>query len=225
MADLSLSKKNKIFEVREANKHNVAQNMKFILGRKIEMSQIFDEQDKIVPITIVKAGPCYVTQVKDEKKDGYKAVQIGFEKLEDRKVKKPLKEKPYRVLREFRINEKPDIKIGHEINVTVFQEGDKVNIRGKTKGKGFAGAVKRWGFVDKAKAHGAKDMRRVGSTGSRFPQRTIKGRKMPGRMGSETKTIKNLKIIQIDPENNLLAIKGAIPGHRKTLLEIRAVND
>jgi large subunit ribosomal protein L3 len=195
--------------------------MNFILGKKIEMNQLFDEQGKVVPVTLIQAGPCYVTQIKTGERDGYDAVQIGFEKIDKRKrLKKTMKGKPYRYLKEAR-GEVEDLKIGDEINVSIFKPGDKVKISGISKGKGFAGAVKRWGFADKAKAHGAKDMRRVGSIGSRFPQRVIKGKKMPGRMGSDRVTIKNLKVVAIDEENNILAVKGAVPGRRGTLLEIR----
>lgn len=205
--------------------------MKFILGKKIKMSQVFDEKGNVIPVTLVEAGPCYVMQIKTEAKDGYEAVQIGFEKVEnEKKIKKPMKNKPYRYLREFRIKGAgtieatevaKEIKVGDEINTSIFKEGEIINISSISKGKGFAGGVKRWGFKDKAKAHGAKDMRKIGSVGCRFPQRVIKGKKMPGRMGSERITIKNLRVIKIDKENNLLAIKGAISGHGGTLLEIK----
>ncbi len=187
------------------------------------MSQLFDEKGKVTPVTLVKAGPCYITQIKTEEKDGYDAVQIGFERVKERKVKKTMQNKPYRYLKEKRgANDK--VKVGEEVNVSVFEPGDKVAVSGVSKGKGFAGAVKRWGFVEKAKAHGAKDMRRLGSTGSRFPQRTIKGKKMAGRMGAERVTVKNLEIAAIDKENDVLAIKGALPGNRGALLEIRKIN-
>jgi len=197
--------------------------MKFILGKKLQMVQIFDEKGDVVPVTLIEAGPCYVTQIETKEKNGYEAIQIGFEKLKAKKIKKTQKQKPFRYLGEF----KGDIskyKIGQKIDVSLFQEGDKVKISGISKGKGFAGAVKRWGFKDKAKAHGAKDMRRVGSIGSRFPQRVIKGKKMPGRMGGERVTIKNLKIMRVDPKNNLIVIKGAVPGRKGTLLEIKSIS-
>jgi len=209
--------------------------MKFLLGKKVEMSQVFDEQGNVVPVSLIKAGPCYIAQIKTNDKDGYDAVQIGFEKIKaslaeaskggKKKIKKTMNGKPYRFLRELRIlkPETCNLKPNDEINVSIFQEGDKVNVSGISKGKGFAGSVKRWGFVDKAKAHGAKDMRRVGSIGARFPQRVIKGKKMPGRMGSERITVKNLEVIKIDKENNLLSVKGAIPGRRGTLLEVRSL--
>lgn len=202
--------------------------MKFLLGKKIEMTQIFDEQGNVVPVTLILAGPCFVTQIKLQDKDGYEAIQIGFEKIEKaNKIKETMKTKPYRFLREFENgdNEAMPIgrqaKIGDEINVSAFEQGDMIKVSGISKGKGYAGAVKRWGFVDKAKAHGAKDMRQLGSIGSRYPQRVIKGKKMPGRMGFRRTSVKNLKIIKIDKENNILAVKGAVPGRRGTLVEIR----
>jgi len=192
------------------------------------MSQMFDEKGNVIPVTLIEAGPCYIVQTKSKEKDGYEALQVGFEKIEKKeKIKKTMKGKPYRFLREFRIENQElkikdqEFKVGDKIDVSIFKEGDKVKVSGISKGKGFAGAVKRWGFKDKAKAHGAKDMRRVGSVGSRFPQRVIKGKKMPGRMGGKRVTVKNLEIVKIDPENNLMAIKGAIPGKRGTLLEIK----
>jgi len=200
--------------------------MKFILGQKLGMSQIFDEKGNVVPVTLIEAGPCWVTQIKSEEKDKYEAIQIGFGKLKEKKVKKPQKHKPYKYLREFKNKElgikNQELRIGDKIEVSVFQEGDKVKISGISKGKGFAGAVKRWGFHGRPSTHGTKhEERTIGSTGSRFPQRVIKGRKMPGRMGVERVTVKNLKIAKVDLENNLLAVKGAVPGRKGTLLEIR----
>jgi large subunit ribosomal protein L3 len=196
--------------------------MKFILGKKIEMSQIFDEKGNVIPVTLIEAGPCYITQIKTKEKDKYEAIQIGFEKLEKR-VKKPKKKKPYRYLREFRGDiDVSKIKQGDKIDVSVFKEGDKVKISSVSKGKGFAGAVKRWGFHGRPASHGTKhEERTIGSVGASFPERVIKGKKMPGRMGAERITVKNLKVVKIDPKNNLLAIKGAIPGRRGILLEIR----
>jgi len=200
--------------------------MKFILGKKIEMSQIFDEKGNVIPVTLIKAGPCYITQVKTKEKDKYESIQIGFEKLKDKKIKKSQKSKPYRYLKEFRNKElktkNQELKVGDKIDMSIFKEGDKVKISGISKGKGFAGGVKKWGFHGKPATHGTKhEERTIGSIGSAFPQRVIKGKKMPGRMGTERITVKNLKIAKIDVENNILAVKGAIPGHRGTLLEIR----
>lgn len=197
--------------------------MKFILGKKIEMSQTFDKEGNVIPVTLIEAGPCYITQIRTKEKDKYEAIQIGFEKLKEKKIKKPQKDRPYRFLREFNpADSGTKFKIGDKIDVLIFKEGDKVKISGVSKGKGFAGAVKKWGFHGRPSSHGTKhEERTIGSTGSRYPQRVIKGRKMPGRMGTERVTVKNLKIVQIDSENNLLAVRGAVPGRRGTLLEIK----
>lgn len=214
------------FQLEILNSH-----MKFILGKKIGMSQLFNKEGSLVPVTLISAGPCYITQIKTKEKDNYFAVQLGFEKIEKKKkIKKPQQDRPYRYLKEFRIkdDDKEGIqellkrKPGEKIDVSVFKEGEKVKVSGISKGKGFAGAVKRWGFHGRPATHGTKkEERKVGSIGSMFPQRVVKGRKMPGRMGSQRVTIKNLEIVKVDPENNLLAIKGAVPGRKGTLLEIR----
>ena len=198
--------------------------MKFILGEKIGMSQIFDSEGSVIPVTLILAGPCLVTQVKTEDKDGYEAIQIGFQKIsQEKKVKKPQADRPFKHLKEFKGDIK-ELKVSQEIDVSIFQEGDKVAIAGITKGKGFQGGVKRWGFHGRNATRGAKhEERTLGSTGSRYPQRVIKGKKMPGRMGSDRKTVKNLKVVKVDKDNNLLAVKGAIPGRKGTLLEIRGV--
>lgn len=195
--------------------------MKFILGQKIEMSQVFDEKGNVVPVTLIEAGPCRVTQIKTKEKDGYQAVQIGFKKIEKKKkIKRPQKKKPFRWLREFK-DKIEQFKVGQKINVSIFKEGEKVKVSGISKGKGFAGAVKRWGFAGRGASHGVKhEARTLGSVGTSFPERVIKGKKMPGRLGFERVTVKNLKVVKVDPENNLLAVKGAVPGRRGTLLEI-----
>ena len=196
---------------------------KFILGKKVKMNQLFREYGKIIPVTWVEAGPCYIVQIKINEKDGYEAVQVGFIK-KSKKIKKTEKGKEYKHLKEFKGGK--NLKIGDEVNVSIFKEGDKVKISGTSKGKGFQGGVKKWGFSGRNASHGVKhEARTIGSIGSSFPERVIKGRKMPGRMGNERKTIKNLEIIKIDKENNLMAVKGAIPGARGTLLEIRESGD
>jgi len=184
------------------------------------MSQIFDEKGNQIPVTLIEAGPCEVTQIKKKERDGYQAIQVGFKKIEKpKKIKKPQAQKPYRYLREFKDGE---YKVKDKIDVSIFREGDKVKISGISKGKGFQGAVKRWGFSGRNATHGVKhEHRTLGSVGSTFPERVIKGKKMPGRMGFERVTVKNLKVVKVDKENNLLAIRGAVPGRRGTLLEIR----
>jgi len=197
--------------------------MKFILGLKLGMSQVFDERGRVLPVTLIEAGPCEVLQIKTKEKDGYTAVQVGFKKIEKKKkIKKTMKGKVFRYLREF----KGDIskyKISQKIDVSIFEKGDIIKVSGITKGKGFQGVVKRWGFAGRPATHGTKhELRTPGSTGSRFPQRVIKGKKMPGRMGTERVTVKNLKVLEINKDSNLLAVKGAVPGRRGTLLEIRS---
>ena len=196
--------------------------MKFILGKKIEMTQVFEEEGKITPVTLVEVGPCFITQIMTKEKDGYPAFQMGFEKIEkEKKIKKSQKQKPFKFLREFKGGDLK-YKVGDEINVSDFQEGDIVKVAGISKGKGFQGVVKRWKFAGMCASHGVKHHQRTpGSIGSAFPQRVIKGKKMPGRMGGGRITVKDLKIIKIDKANNIIAIKGAVPGRRGTLLEVR----
>ncbi|MGH7238116.1 MAG: 50S ribosomal protein L3 [Candidatus Saccharimonadales bacterium] len=198
--------------------------MKYILGKKIEMSQMFDETGTVVPVTLISAGPCAVVQKKTKEKDGYGALQIGFEKIEKKsRIKKTMKGKEYRYLREFSIiNDQPSKNVGDELCAADFQAGDKVTVVGISKGKGFQGAVKRHGFHGRNRTHGAKhEARTVGSIGRRFPQHTTKGWRMPGRMGADRVTVKNLVIAAVDEKNNLIAVRGAVPGHRGTLLEIK----
>ncbi|MDD5621061.1 MAG: 50S ribosomal protein L3 [Candidatus Pacebacteria bacterium] len=193
--------------------------MPIILGKKIGMTQIWKE-DRITPVTLIEAGPCFVTQVKTKEKDGYDAVQIGLEK-KTKNIKKPLQDKPYRYLREFK-NITLESKVGDEINISSFALGDIVKVIGKTKGKGFQGGVKRWGFHGRKKSHGAKhEERTIGSVGASFPSHVIKGKKMPGRMGGGQCTIKTARIVELDNEKNIIAIKGAIPGRKGILLEIK----
>ncbi len=195
--------------------------MMFILGRKINMSQVW-KGNRVFPITVVKAGPCQVTQVKSKDKDGYQAVQIGFENITKKnRIRKSSKGKSFKIVREF----KPDGEVfnkGDIISVSSFKEGDKVKVAGVSKGKGFQGVVKKWGFHGRKATHGVKhEQRGLGSVGCRFPQRVIKGKKMPGHMGNKRVTVKNLEIVEVNEEKNLLLIKGAIPGRKGTLLEIK----
>ncbi|MSU60485.1 MAG: 50S ribosomal protein L3 [Candidatus Staskawiczbacteria bacterium] len=197
--------------------------MKFLLGKKIEMSQMFDEKGNVIPVTLVEAGPCVVLQKKTKEKEGYDSVQVGYGKLVKKsKIKKTMKDKEYRHIRETRTEASEEAKVGDQVTVAIFKEGDKVNVIATSKGKGFQGGVKRHGFAGRNTTHGAKhETRTIGSVGQRFPQHVIKGRRMPGRMGFDRITVKNLKIAKVDEVNNILAIKGAIPGHRGTLLQIK----
>lgn len=182
------------------------------------MSQIFDQTGKATPVTLIEAGPCEVTQVKSKEKDKYEAVQLGF-LPKTKHVKKTEKGKAFKYLKEFSGGE---YKLGDIIDVSAFQEGEKVKISGISKGKGFQGAVKKWGFKGKLSVtHGTKHEERIlGSVGSSFPGRVYPGKKMAGRMGSAAVTVRNLKIVKIDKENNILAIKGAVPGPNGSILEI-----
>ncbi len=184
------------------------------------MTQIFNDSGNVVPVTLIEAGPCEVTQVKTKEKDGYGALQVGFQKITKlKKIKKSMTGKEFRFLREFQDGE---YKKGDAITVSAFQEGDIVKVSGISKGKGFQGGVKRWGFSGRNATHGVKhEHRTLGSVGATGPQRVIKGKKMPGRMGAERVTVKNLKVVKVDLENNILAVKGAVPGRKGTLVEIR----
>src|SRR3989344_4035663 len=196
--------------------------MKFLLGKKIGMSQMFDEKGTMVPFTLIAAGPCFIIKKKSSLgQDKYDAVQFGFEKVEKiNKIKKSLKARPYRYVKELRGTH--EANEGDEVNLSMFKEGEKINVSGISKGKGFQGGVKRHGFSGRDSSHGVKhEHRTIGSTGQRFPQHVIKGRKMPGRMGSDRITVKNLTIVKIDKDNNVMAVKGAIPGRKGTLLEIK----
>lgn len=203
--------------------------MPFILGKKIKMTQIWDN-DKILPVTLIEAGPAIITQVRNKEKDGYNAVQVGFDatkKKLNKAIKVHLKSLGnFRYLKEFRLNNsaelaKSDFKVGDSIDVNLFQKGDKVKISGLSKGKGFQGVVKRHGFSGGPKTHGQKNrMRAPGSIGSTAPQRVLLGRRMAGRMGGEKITVKNLKVISVDKDKNILAVKGAVPGPRGMILKI-----
>lgn len=184
---------------------------------------MFDKNGKLTPVTLVAAGPCVVLQKKTKEKDGYEATQVGFIKIEKKsKITKSMKGKEYKFVKESR-NAGADKNVGDSIDASVFAEGDIVKVSGVSKGKGFQGGVKRHGFKGKLSAtHGNKhEHRNLGSTGSRFPQHVIKGRKMPGRMGADRVTVKNLKIMKVDKDQNLLVIKGAVPGRNGILLEIK----
>jgi len=206
--------------------------MAFILGKKIGMTRIFEDNGKVIPVTLVEAGPIVVTQLKNKDKDGYQAVQVGHG--EKKKISKPkaghLKGlKNLRNLKEFRIDNlkfkvgdtEKELERGDQLDVSVFNVGDTVKVSGIAKGKGFQGAVKRHGFHGMPASHGHHHvLRHVGSIGQRFPQHTLKGMRMAGRMGGKRITTRGLKIVSIDKEHNILALKGAIPGRRGTRLEI-----
>ena len=201
--------------------------MKFILGTKQKMTQVFDETGKVFPATVVSAGPVTVTQVKNSDTDGYESIQIGFGQEKEKNLKKAQKGHfgelgSFKTLREFRIAT-GEAQKGDVIDVTAFEIGDKVNVSAISKGKGNQGVVKRHNFAGGPRTHGNKHSeRRPGSIGSTGPQRVLKGLKMAGRMGGDRITVKNLKVLQIDKDTNTLVISGAIPGRPGTLIEIHA---
>ncbi len=184
------------------------------------MSQVFDKDGNVIPVTLIQTGDCNIVQVKTKEKDGYTAIKLGFENLPQRKILKS--GTPFRHLKEFRCEDVSLYNQGDVISASVFSEGEKVKVSGTSKGKGFQGGVKRWGFHGRNATHGVKhEERELGSTGCATPCRVIKGRKMPGRMGSDRISVKNLEIIKVDSKNNIIALKGAVPGRRGTILEIR----
>jgi large subunit ribosomal protein L3 len=206
----------------------VTRLQKAILGIKVGMAQIFDEQGKAIPVTVVEAGPCTVLQKKNTASDGYNAIQVGFRDLKENRANKPLKGhfkkanvKPLRFIREFRMENVDEYEIGQSINVDVFVPGDKVDVTGTSKGKGFAGSVKRHNFARGSMGHGSKYHRGPGSLAAKGPAKVFKGRKLPGRMGGERVTVQGLQVVKVYPERNLILIKGSIPGPKKGLVLIK----
>lgn len=203
--------------------------MKFILGEKIAMSQRFKANGEVVPVTLVKAGPCQVTQVKSKDKEGYNSIQIGFglKKVINKPLLGHLKDlENFRYLKEFVVEDIKDFSRGQKLDVSIFQPGDIIEVAGTSKGKGFQGVVKRHHFHGHPASRGHKDQLRMpGSIGSRRQGPPAKGKRMGGRMGGERVTVKNLEIVEVDPQNNLLAIKGAIPGVRHSLVLIAGAGE
>jgi len=202
--------------------------MKFILAKKLEMGQKFTEDGSVIPVTLVVAKPCVITQVKDEKKDGYRALQIGCG--EKKKLNKALSGHLKDLvkladLREFKLDkeDQTEYKKGQEISINIFEKGEKIKVSGDSKGKGFQGVIKRHGFHGADATHGTKDQERApGSIGATGPAHVFKGTKMAGRMGGTQVTVSNLEIVDLDPEKNIIYIKGAVPGARNSLIEITA---
>ncbi|MCS7232303.1 MAG: 50S ribosomal protein L3 [Elusimicrobiota bacterium] len=201
-----------------------------VLGRKIGMTRIFNEKNEVVPVTVIDVSSCRVVQVKTLENDGYNAVQLCFGEKKIKNVTKPLLHHflkhgiliPPEVVREVRVDDVSNIKPSDKIDVSIFEVNELVDVQGYTKGKGFAGVVKRWGFAGGPRTHGQSDrLRAPGSIGSQRPQRVPKGRKMAGHLGNELVTIKNLKIVKIDKEKNLLFIKGAVPGNKNSIVLIK----
>ena len=204
--------------------------MKAIIGKKLGMTQIFDENGYVIPVTVIEAGPCVVAQVKSEDNDGYNAIQLGFGEVKDKHINKP--EKGHfakskltakKHLREFRTDSISDVKVGDEVKADVFTAGEKVDIQGVTKGKGFQGVIKRHGQHRGPMGHGSMYHRRPGSMGSTStPGRVFKGKKLPGHMGVQTVTIQNLDVVRVDMDKNVLLVKGSVPGPKGAILKIKA---
>ncbi len=200
-----------------------------ILGRKLGMTQVWDEDDNVVPVTVIQAGPCTVSQVKTKATDGYDAVQIGFGDVKESRLTKPLKGhfegqgvEPMRYLREVRVENGEEHSTGDVVTVAEFAECKAVDVTGTSKGKGFQGTIKRWNFHRGPMTHGSRNQRKPGSIGQcAYPARVRKGLHMAGHMGDERVTVKNLKVVRVDAEQNLMLIKGAVPGGKNALVQIR----
>jgi large subunit ribosomal protein L3 len=201
---------------------------KAIIGKKLGMTQIFDEKGKVIPVTVIEAGPCTVVQIKSKDSDGYEAVKLGFEDIKETKLTKPRKGEfkkanvsPKKHLREFRLEE-ISVNVGDEIKADVFSKGEAIDVTGTSKGKGFQGVIKRHGQHIGPKGHGSMYHRRPGSMGSTStPGRVFKGKKLPGHMGMDTVTIENLEVIKVDLDKNVLLVKGSVPGNKGAILKIR----
>ncbi len=202
-----------------------------ILGEKIGTTRMFAKNGESVPVTVIIAGPCQVIQKKNIEKDGYNAVQLGFKEIKEKKVPKPIaghlnkyKVKPIKFIREFKVEDSSKYSSGTEIKVDIFKEGEKVDIIGISKGKGFAGAIKRHNFSGGPKTHGQKEyFRSVGSIGATDAARVFKGTKLPGHMGTDRVTVKNIEVVKINLERNLILVKGSVPGAKGAILVINKI--
>nr|WP_300461914.1 50S ribosomal protein L3 [Desulfobacula sp.] len=203
--------------------------MSALLGKKIGMTNVFSADGKLVPVTVVQVGPCVVTQVKTKESDGYNALQLGFDERPVGKLNKPIAghlkkstEKGFRVLREFRTDDAQTVEAGTTLEINMFSIGDKVNVSGISKGRGFQGTIKRHGFSRGPETHGSRNHRKPGSIGnSAWPGKVFKGKKLPGHMGTNRETVKNLTIVDIRHDDNLLLIKGPVPGFKTGILEVK----
>ena len=200
-----------------------------LIGRKLGMSQLFSSEGEATPVTVIQAGPCTITQIKSVKSDGYNALQLGFGEKKPQRATKPLLghlnncgKGPFAVLREVRVSHVEEFELGQEISADIFQIGDLVNVVGTSKGKGFAGTIKRWNFSRGPMSHGGMNKRPPGSIGcSASPSRVIKGRKMPGQMGNRRVTVKGLKVVDVRADENIILIKGPVPGGRNGMVVIK----
>ena len=203
---------------------------KGLIGKKVGMTQIFDEKGMVVPVTVIEAGPCVVSQVKTVETDGYNAVQLGFGEIKSNKVNKPMaghfakaNVEAKKHLREFRVDDVQNVKVGDEVKVDTFEQGDKVDVQGISKGKGFQGVIKRHGQHRGPMGHGSMYHRRPGSMGATStPGRVFKGKKLPGHMGVQKITIQNLEVVKVDMDKNVLLVKGSVPGPKGAILKIKS---
>ena len=203
--------------------------MKCLIGRKLGMTQFFDEEGMHVPVTVIQAGPCPVLQVKTKENDGYNALQIGYGEKREKLMNRPLKGhiknsgvKSVRIIKEMRLDSAQPYKPGDTLDVDIFEQGGYVDVAGTTIGKGFQGGVKRWHWAGGKASHGSMHHRQVGSVGaSSFPSRIVKGHHMPGRMGGVTRTVQNLEVVKIDKANHIIAVKGSVPGNENSFLLIK----
>ncbi len=206
--------------------------MSALLGKKIGMTNVFSSDGKLIPVTVLQVGPCVVTQIKTVKTDGYNSLQLGFDEKPVGKLNKAMaghlkksSDKGFRVLREFRTDDVDAVEAGSTVGLDIFTVGDKVNVTGISKGRGFQGTIKRHGFSRGPETHGSRNHRAPGSIGnSAWPGRVFKGKKLPGHMGVDKKTVKNLTIVDIRHDDNLLLVKGPVPGFKTGVLEVRKAN-
>ena len=200
-----------------------------LIGKKLGMSQLFSPDGEVTPVTVIQAGPCTVTQIKSVDSDGYNAVQLGFGERKPQRTKKPLLghfkksgKGPFAVVREVRVDDVGEFELGQEVSADIFQVGELVHVVGKSKGKGFAGTIKRWNFSRGPMSHGGMNKRAPGSIGcSATPARVVKGKKMPGQMGNRRATVKGLMVVDVRPEENIILIRGAVPGGRNGVVFIK----
>ncbi len=202
---------------------------KGIIGKKLGMTQVFDEAGRAIPVTVILTGPAHVVQIKTEEKDGYNAVQLGMQELKPQHIKKPIKGhfdkakiKPMKYLSEFRLEDISNIKIGDVFDASLFEEGEKVDVQGISKGKGFQGVIKRYGQRRGRMSHGSKFHRTTGSIGaSATPSRVFKNKQMPGQMGRDVVTTQNLLVVKVDTEKNVILVKGSVPGAKNSIVKIK----
>ena len=204
--------------------------MKALIGRKIGMTQIFNDEGHVIPVTAIEVGPCTITQIKTEEQDGYTAVQLGFGEVKENKLTKPEKGKfdksniaPKKYLKEFRVDSVEGMNVGDELKADTFAAGDKVDVQGTSKGKGFQGVIKRWGQHRGPMGHGSMYHRRPGSMGpTSTPGRVFPGKHLPGHMGDVTVTVQNLEVVKVDLDKNIILVKGSVPGAKGAILKVKS---